>query len=51
MATQAVKFFECSECDHHGKIIVKSEDISVDDIVYCPVCGADIYEEDEDFTE
>lgn len=51
MAVQAVKFFECAECDNHGKIIVKSEDISVDDIVYCPVCGADIYEEDEDFDE
>ena len=51
MAAQAVKFFECVECDSHGKIIIKSEDITVDDIVYCPVCGADIYEEDEDYTE
>ena len=47
----ATKYFECEECDSAGKIIVKSEDIQVDDIVYCPVCGADISEEDEDDIE
>lgn len=45
---QITKYFECSECNNYGKIIIKSEDLHVDDIVYCPVCGADIFEEDED---
>lgn len=42
------KYFECAECDTHGKITVKTNDITSEDIVYCPVCGADIYEEDDD---
>lgn len=44
----STKYFECETCDSTGKIIIKSEDVHVDDIVYCPICGADIYEEDED---
>jgi hypothetical protein len=43
------KVFECEECGAHGKIVVKSDDheIRYEDIVYCPVCSADIYEEEE----
>jgi NAD-dependent SIR2 family protein deacetylase len=44
----AIKYFECEHCDSHGKITVKDEDISTSDIVYCPVCGGDIYEDDDD---
>jgi predicted nucleic acid-binding Zn-ribbon protein len=45
----ATKYFECSSCQSHGKITVKSDnDLSTEDIVYCPVCSADIYEEEED---
>lgn len=43
----ATKYFECATCDAEGKIIVKSEDIQLEDIVYCPVCGGDIYEEED----
>jgi predicted nucleic acid-binding Zn ribbon protein len=43
------KHFECEECGARGKIILKSEE-QLEDIVYCPVCSADIYEE-EDFDE
>ena len=42
----AIKYFECEHCDSHGKITVKG-DWRVEDIVYCPVCGGDIYEEDD----
>jgi len=40
------KIFECNECQARGKIILKSEE-RLEDIVYCPVCSADIYEEDD----
>lgn len=43
------KIFECEECGAIGKIILKSEE-RLEDIVYCPVCSADIYEP-EDFDE
>jgi rubredoxin len=46
------KHFECQECGALGKIIIKGEDTHLEDIVYCPVCSADIYEEEfEDDTE
>jgi len=48
------RYFECDSCDSRGKIILKGDDYSASDIVCCPVCGADIYEddeEDEDFRE
>jgi hypothetical protein len=40
------KYFECESCEARGKIVLKGDDNSVADIVYCPVCSADIYEED-----
>lgn len=46
----AIKYFECDTCDAQGKITIKGDEVVVEDIVYCPVCGADIYEE-EDFEE
>ena len=45
----ATKHFECEECGALGKIIIKG-DTQLEDIVYCPVCSADIYEE-EDYDE
>lgn len=47
----STKYFECETCDSAGKIIIKSEEVLVEDIVYCPVCGADIYDEDDDFDD
>jgi DNA-directed RNA polymerase subunit RPC12/RpoP len=41
------KHFECNECGAEGKIIVKGSDTQLEDIVYCPVCSGDIYEEDD----
>jgi len=41
------KHFECEECGAQGKIIVKGDDHRLEDIVFCPVCSADIYEEEE----
>jgi len=47
----SIKYFECNNCDSTGKITIKTNDVTVEDIVYCPVCGADIYDEDEDDSE
>lgn len=43
----AVKYFHCDQCDSTGKVSIKTNDVSIEDIVYCPVCGGDIYEEDD----
>ena len=44
------KHFECQECNAVGKIVVKGTDHQLEDIVFCPICSADIYEE-EDYDE
>jgi uncharacterized paraquat-inducible protein A len=45
----ASKTFQCDNCDAEGKIIIKSEEINLSDVAYCPCCGANILEdEDED---
>jgi RecJ-like exonuclease len=41
------KHFECPECEAKGKIVVKGDECRVSDIVFCPICSADIYEEEE----
>ena len=41
------KQFECSSCHAEGKITVKGTDFRFEDVVYCPLCSADIYEEEE----
>jgi len=43
----ATKHFECNECGTLGKITLKGDDHKVEDIVYCPICSADIYEEED----
>ena len=44
------KVFECEACGAEGKIVIKGTDTQIEDIVFCPVCSADIYEE-EDFDD
>jgi uncharacterized protein CbrC (UPF0167 family) len=46
-----VKHFQCSSCEGEGKITVKGDDFKYEDVVYCPLCSADIYEEDIDEDE
>ena len=41
------KYFECESCGARGKIVLKGDDHSTADVVYCPVCSADIYEEED----
>lgn len=41
------KHFECAACNAEGKISIKGSELQLADIVYCPVCSADIYEEEE----
>lgn len=43
----ASKTFECPSCETEGKIVVRTDDVKLSDIVYCPVCGADILDEDD----
>lgn len=43
----ATKYFDCESCGARGKIIIKGDDFGTEDCVYCPVCSADIYEEDD----
>jgi len=42
-----VKHFQCTSCESEGKITVKGDDFNYEDIVYCPLCSADIYEESD----
>lgn len=46
----AVKHFDCENCGAHGKVSFKEGEYTTSDVVFCPFCGADIYEE-EDFDE
>jgi predicted nucleic acid-binding Zn-ribbon protein len=43
----ALKHFDCESCGAHGSIKFKEGDYTKNDIVYCPFCGSDIYEEEE----
>ena len=45
MAT-STKIFECDNCGALGKIVLKG-DLTSQDIAFCPVCGADIFEPEE----
>jgi hypothetical protein len=42
-----VKHFECEHCGAEGKITIKGSDVQYEDVVYCPCCSADIYEESD----
>ncbi len=44
----ASKTFECQVCESSGKIVVRTDDVNIEDIQYCPVCGSPIYEESDD---
>ena len=46
-----VKQFQCEHCGAEGKISLKGTDIQFEDIVYCPVCSSDIYEEEDEFED
>ena len=45
------KYFECTECGARGKITLKGDDFATEDCVYCPVCSADIYEEEDELDD
>jgi len=44
MAVQ--KQFECEDCGAFGKIILRGDQFTSEEIVYCPLCSSDIYEEE-----
>lgn len=46
-----LKPFKCDSCGAEGKITVKGNDYTFEDVVYCPLCGADIFEEDPNIDE
>jgi hypothetical protein len=44
----ATKHFDCDICGAHGKIIYKDgTEFTNSDVAFCPMCGGDIYEEDD----
>ena len=45
------KVFTCDNCNAAGKITLKGNELSVRDIVCCPVCGASIWDDDLDEDE
>lgn len=45
-----LKHFDCLQCGSEGKITIKGNEVVLSDVVYCPICGADIYEP-EDFDD
>lgn len=49
MATK--KQFECENCEAMGTIVVRGDEFTHDDIVYCPLCSSDIYEDEEEFED
>jgi transcription elongation factor Elf1 len=42
-----VKQFECTHCGAEGKISIKGTDHVFEDVVCCPICGSDIFEEED----
>lgn len=46
-----VKQFECEHCGAEGKITIKGTDVQFEDIVYCPICSSDIYEEPDEISD
>lgn len=46
-----VKSFECEECGALGKITIRGSEVEEEDIVFCPVCGHEIFEDEEDEDE
>lgn len=45
------KQFECEECGAFGKIVIRGDEIRKEDIAFCPCCGRDIYDDEEDFED
>lgn len=43
----ASRLFECVECGAFGKITLKSEEHEKSSIACCPVCAADISEDEK----
>lgn len=46
-----VKQFNCEECSAIGKITMKTDMYEFDEILYCPVCGYELQEEDDEEDE
>ncbi|CAB4127384.1 hypothetical protein UFOVP84_160 [uncultured Caudovirales phage] len=42
------KTFECQSCETEGKIVIRTEDVNLEDVAYCPVCGGSIFDEDDE---
>ena len=43
--------FECESCGALGKVILRGDEQNSSDVVFCPCCGGDIYEDEEDFED
>ena len=40
--------FECESCGALGKVVLRGDEHNSSDVVFCPCCGGDIYEDDEE---
>lgn len=45
------KIFECDNCEAEGKIVIKGNELSTRDIVCCPICGASIWDEEDELED
>lgn len=43
----ASRLFECDSCGAFGKISLKGDELEKSDIAFCPVCSADISEDEK----
>lgn len=43
----ASRLFECDSCGAFGKILLKGDELEKSDIAFCPVCSADISEDEK----
>jgi hypothetical protein len=47
-----IRHFDCESCGAHGKITFKeTNEYSSSDLAYCPFCGGDISELEDDYEE
>ena len=45
------RLFVCDVCNAQGMVSISSADVSVEEICHCPVCGAPLLAEDDDYED
>ena len=47
----STKHFDCDNCGSHGKIVYKQDEYAPNEVAFCPFCGGDIYEQEDEVDE